>query len=222
MSNSCHTNEPDSHGKSSIFWAQIFIYSRAAALLFILSACATKQVSPEETLVSIISDRAEVSDQEGTFQLSTKLYLKLQEINPDNLTYHTGYLRAVRQTKDRTSLLQYLNSNNKDPLAESPKFLPELIFTLLSFDLNDDALKLLERQPQGTLEKSTFYWLRGAININWGKLGLAESDYKECILGDPFKEECLFDYVQLLKKTNKEKELMEFIKKNNRYDLLKK
>ncbi len=163
-----------------------------------------------------------MSDQAGTFQLSTKLYLKLREINPDNLTYHTGYLRAVRQTKDRTSLLQYLNSNNKDLLAENPKILPELIFTLLSFDLNDDALKLLEQQPQDTIEEPTFYWLRGAININWERLGLAEADYKECLLGDPFKDECLFDYVQLLKTTNKEKELMEFIKKNNRYDLLKK
>jgi hypothetical protein len=191
-------------------------------LLFILSACATEQVSPEDTLVSIISDRAELSDQAGTFQLSTKLYLKLQEINPDNLTYHMGYLRAVRQTKDRTSLLQYLNSNNTGVLAENPKILPELIFTLLSFDLNDDALKILEQQPQDAIEKSTFYWLRGAININWERLGLAEVDYKECLLVDPFKEECLFDYVQLLKRTNKEEELMELIKKNNRYDLLKK
>jgi hypothetical protein len=191
-------------------------------LLFILSACATKQVSPQDTLVSIISDRAEVSDQAGTFQLSTKLYLKLQEINPDNLTYHTGYLRAVRQTRDRTSLLQYLNSNNKDLLAENPKILPELIFTLLSFDLNDDALKLLEQQPQDTIEESTFYWLRGAININWERIGLAEADYKECLLVDSLKEECLFDYVQLLKRTNKEEELMELIKKNKRYDLLEK
>ncbi len=191
-------------------------------MLFILSACATKQVSPQDTLVSIISDRAEVSDQAGTFQLSTKLYLKLQEINPDNLTYHTGYLRAVRQTRDRTSLLQYLNSNNKDLPAENPKILPELIFTLLSFDLNDDALKLLEQQPQDTIEESTFYWLRGAININWERIGLAEADYKECLLVDSLKEECLFDYVQLLKRTNKEEELMELIKKNKRYDLLEK
>lgn len=118
--------------------------------------------------------------------------------------------------------MQYLNSNNKDLLAENPKILPELIFTLLSFDLNDDALKLLEQQPRDTIEESTFYWLRGAININWERIGLAEADYKECLLVDSLKEECLFDYVQLLKRTNKEEELMELIKKNKRYDLLEK
>lgn len=176
------------------------VATSAIALVFCLYACTSASPNPQASLMSVMSERAALSDKAETYHLSSKLYARLIESDPNNISYKIGYIRALRNTGDRASFLQYEKSKKLSTIHGSREYVTELIFTMLKFDLNLEAMQYLEQEQRYNSNQSLLFWLRGAVFLNQGKLDLAEKEYENCLAYEPKDEGCLFDYGQLLKK----------------------
>jgi tetratricopeptide (TPR) repeat protein len=193
----------------------------AYILLLSLTACSSQERTPEASLTTIINERALLSDKEKTFQLSAKYYLALQELDPDNIDYHIGYIRALRNIRDELSFRNYIKAwGSGRPVSSKDSFIIEIVFTKLSFGWKTEAENFLEKNKTNISDPAQLFWLRGAINLQKEQFLLAEDNFKKCLLSDPQNEGCIFDYSLLLLKTNRTSELKEFLKSRNRLDLL--
>jgi len=221
MNYSHRKNQNYTHN-STVSHLRSWLFLILASVFFIMSlnACTSSRPSPQASLLNALTERAQLSDQAKTYHLSAKLYSRLRNLDPSNISYHVGYVRALRHTKDLTTFLKYQETLDNSQFNGQVNLLTEHVFTMLSFDLNTAAIQLLDDQKEYIKPKASYHWLRGAIFLNEGKNELAEDQYKLCLSQAPKDEGCLYDYVLLLQKTTQNAKAQSLLRKMNRLDLM--
>jgi hypothetical protein len=170
-------------------------------VLLTLVACTSSKPSPQESLVSIIIERAQISDNAKTFHLSKKLYSKLVELEPNKISHHYGYVRSINNISDVNALKDYIDISDDYQLWADDKYVSFLVMSLLYHNLNEQASIALTRGINFKLKEATIFRLRSAIDINKGQYQRAENSYLECLSLPSGFQPCLFDYWKFLKNT---------------------
>ena len=190
-------------------------------LLISLVACTSPKPSPQESLVSIMSGRAQVSDNAKTFHLSKRLYSKLIELEPKELSHHYGYIRSVNNIRDLNALKNYFKVSDDYMLWAEDKYVSFLVMSLLYHNLNEQASAVLTKGISYNLKESTVLRLRGAININKGQYENAEKVYLECLSLPSDTQACAVDYWKLLNNTKQTLKLIDLERNYNLSDVPK-
>jgi len=186
-----------------------------------LAACTSPKPTPQESLVSIISERAQISDNAQTFHLSKKLYSKLVELEPNKISHHHGYIRSINNINDVNALKDYIKISDKYMLWADDQYVSFLVMSLLYHNLNVEASTVLARGINFKIKQVTIFRLRGAININKGQFDTAEEIYLKCLLLPSDIRACLVDYWKFLKKTKQTSKLIKLEKNYNLADIPK-
>lgn len=186
-----------------------------------LVACTSPKPTPQESLVSIISERAQISDKAQTFHLSKKLYSKLVELEPNKISHHYGYIRSINNINDVNALKDYIKISDKYMLWADDKYVSFLVMSLLYHNLNAQASTILTRGVNFKIKEVTIFRLRSAININKGQYDTAEEIYLECLSLPSDIRACLVDYWKFLKNTNQISKLIKLEKNYNLSDMPK-
>jgi len=184
-----------------------------SVLLTSLVACTSPKLSPEDSLISVIIERAQISDDSKTFHLSAKLYSKLVELQPDNMSNHIGFIRSVTNINDVNALKNYTKLSNNSRFLSDEEFVEFLVTSLLYHNLNDEAYELLNRAKNYNLAGTAILRLRGAVNINQGQYDRAEANYLDCLASKLNIQPCLSDYQKLLSNTHQTSKLLELERK---------
>ena len=184
-----------------------------SVLLTSLVACTSPKPSPEDSLISVIIERAQISDDSKTFHLSAKLYSKLVELQPDNMSNHIGFIRSVTNINDVNALKNYTKLSNNSRFLSDEEFVEFLVTSLLYHNLNDEAYELLNRAKNYNLAGTAILRLRGAVNVNQGQYDRAEANYLDCLASKLNIQPCLSDYQKLLSNTHQTSKLLELERK---------
>ena len=188
-----------------------------------LCACSTNESTPQASLIKIVNERASLSDKAETYQLSAKYYFVLQELEPDNPSNYIGYVRALRKAGDKLAFKKFINTIDlTSAVSKEQDFILEVLFSMLSFNLDQEAESFLEKRSKYIGNSARLLWLRGAVNFNRGEINAAERNYQRCLAQDAENEPCIYDYALLLKRTNQGAKLEEFLRDRNKLDLLQK
>jgi tetratricopeptide (TPR) repeat protein len=175
-------------------YQKIFVLWFCTVALFSLFGCSGSKPSPEQSIINIIRERASQSEKEDTPQASLKLYSKLLELEPDNIRNHIGFLGAVRKARSRQAFGHYLGAFSTLPAEKkNSDYIVEVVFTMLDFDLSQDAREFVEKNKGILSSKETEFWLSGAIEISAGNLNQAKEKYENCLVLNPTNRPCRYD-----------------------------